>query len=239
MQAYPSHSDDCVAGMVIIAAGFFMMGSETGFDNEMPRHRVWLDSFGIGRVAVTHREFGIFIDDCGTKPPPFWSDAAFSHPDQPVVGVTWHEATAYCEWLQRRTGQDFRLPTEAEREHAARGPRQDCDYPWGNEPPWERPYSGHDPETAGPLRVGVNPANDFGLYDMSEGVHEWCSDFYDAEYYHYAPERNPQGPSSGARRVSRGGSWRHRIKFSRCAARSSLPPSFRYSDYGFRLALTP
>jgi formylglycine-generating enzyme required for sulfatase activity len=85
---------------------------------------------------------------------------------------------------------------------------------------------------------GANPPNDFGLYAMSEGVHEWCSDYYDAGYYRYAPERNPQGPSFGQRRASRGGSWRHRIKFSRCAARSSLPPTFKYPDYGFRLALT-
>ena len=88
------------------------------------------------------------------------------------------------------------------------------------------------------LRVGANAANDFNLYDMSEGVHEWCSDYYDYNYYRYSPEQNPRGPESGQRRSSRGGSWRHRIPFSRCAARSSLPPSFQYADYGFRLALT-
>ena len=80
--------------------------------------------------------------------------------------------------------------------------------------------------------------NGFGLYNMSEGVHEWCSDYFDYHYYRYAPEKNPQGPASGQRRASRGGSWRHRIKFSRCAARSSLPPDFKYADYGFRIALT-
>ncbi len=73
---------------------------------------------------------------------------------------------------------------------------------------------------------------------MSEGVHEWCSDYYDYNYYCSSPERNPQGAASGMRRSSRGGSWRHQIKFSRCAGRSSLPPSFRYTDYGFRVALT-
>ena len=73
---------------------------------------------------------------------------------------------------------------------------------------------------------------------MSENVHEWCADYYDYNYYRYSPARNPPGPSSGQRRASRGGSWRHRIKFSRCAARSSLPPSFKYADYGFRIALT-
>jgi formylglycine-generating enzyme required for sulfatase activity len=72
---------------------------------------------------------------------------------------------------------------------------------------------------------------------MSGGVHQWCSDFYAADYYEKSPPRNPQGAMSGIRHASRGGSWRHAVKFSRCAARSSLNPVFHYSDYGFRLAL--
>jgi formylglycine-generating enzyme required for sulfatase activity len=162
----------------------------------------------------------------------------FSDPDQPVVGVTWGDAIAYCKWLGAATDQAFRLPSEAEWERAARGNREGALYPWGDEPPWERPYSGYNPETGGPQRVGANEPNDFGIYDMSEGVHEWCSDYYDSGYYRYSPDENPQGPSVGQRRASRGGSWRHRVKFSRCAARSSLPPDFKYSDYGFRVALT-
>ena len=97
---------------------------------------------------------------------------------------------------------------------------------------------GFDAATGGPAPVGVNPPNDFGLHDMSEGVHEWCSDYYDYNYYRNSPERNPPGAASGERRASRGGSWRHQIKFARCAARSSLPPAFRYADYGFRVAMT-
>ena len=73
---------------------------------------------------------------------------------------------------------------------------------------------------------------------MSENVHEWCADWYDYTYYSHSPERNPRGPAFGQRRVSRGGSWRHRIQYSRCAARSSLPAAFRYTDYGFRIAET-
>lgn len=204
----------------------------------MPRHRVWLDYFGLGKVAVTNKQYKIFVCETGAKAPPFWSDSMFSNPDQPVVGVTWDDAMSYCKWLSLATGKRFRLPTEAERERAARGNREGALYPWGDQPPWERPYLGCDRLTGGPQPVASNEANDFGLFDMSEGVHEWCADYYDSGYYHYSPERNPQGPSTGRRRASRGGSWRHRIKFSRCAARSSLPPHFAYSDYGFRVALT-
>ncbi len=224
--------------MVPIPAGTFLMGSEEGPDNEKPAHRVWVNSFMIGKFPLTNAEYRIFVEETGSSGPPFWSDETFSHPDKPVVGTSWYDAIAYCDWLSKRSGKKFRLPTEAEWERAARGGRDSKKYPWGDEPPWEKPFAGYDLEQGGPQRVGLNEPNGFGLYDMSEGVHEWCSDFYDSNYYHYSPERNPPGPPSGQRRASRGGSWRHRIKFSRCAARSSLPPTFRYADYGFRLAMS-
>ena len=226
------------ADIVVIPEDYFLMGSEHGQENEMPSHRVWVDRFALARFPVTNREYRIFAEQTQAPVPPFWSEAMFSDPDQPVVGVTWHDATAYCAWLSRRSGKTFGLPSEAERERAARGRLEGALYPWGDVPPWERLYPGCDPQTGGPARVGVNEPNGFGLYEMSEGVHEWCSDYYAYDYYRYSPERNPQGPDSGQRRVSRGGSWRHHVKFSRCAARSSLPPSFKYADYGFRVALT-
>ena len=224
--------------MVIIPAGSFLMGSDQGQENEQPVHRVWIDAFAIGKFPVTNREYKIYVEGKTAPAPPFWTAPMFADPEKPVVGVTWDDATAYCQWLSERLGQAFRLPTEAEWERAARGRREGALYPWGDEPPWERPYPGFDGETCGPQQVGVGEPNGFGLYDMSEGVHEWCSDYFDYHYYRYAPEKNPQGPASGQRRASRGGSWRHRIKFSRCAARSSLPPAFKYADYGFRIAMT-
>jgi formylglycine-generating enzyme required for sulfatase activity len=214
------------------------MGSDDGQENETPRHRVWLDRFGLGKFPVTKRLYGIFVSATGADAPPFWYEPMFANSEQPVVGVTWTEATAYCQWLSAALGKEFRLPTEAEWERAARGNRERALYPWGDEPPWDRPYHGYDRLTGGPQPVGSNEPNDFGVYDMSEGVHEWCSDYYDSRYYGYSPERNPLGPAAGRRRASRGGSWRHRVKFSRCSARSSLPPDFKYSDYGFRVALT-
>jgi len=224
--------------VVIISAGAFMMGSDQGQENEQPIHRVWLDDFAIGRYPVTNQDYSVFLEQTGQPPPPFWSDAKFSALEQPVVGVTWDEAVAFCLWLAERSGRPVRLPTEAEWERAARGGRDGASYPWGDQPPSARPDLGYDLHHGGPARVGINEPNGFGLYDMSEGVHEWCSDYYGYNYYHSSPERNPQGPPSGQRRSSRGGSWRHKIKFSRCAARSSLPPSFKYADYGFRVAAT-
>ena len=86
----------------------------------------------------------------------------------------------------------------------------------------------------GPEPVGLGEPNGCGLFDMCQNVHEWCSDWYDPRYYAVSPPENPRGPDRGTRRASRGGAWRHHIKVSRCAARSSIPPEFRYSDYGFR-----
>ena len=224
--------------VVVIPEGWFLMGNDTGQENERPVHRVWLDSFAIGKYPVTNRDYKIFVNATGSAAPPFWSEPRFSDLDLPVVGVTWDEAVVYCRWLSEQSGKLFRLPTEAEWERAARGGREGALYPWGDAPPANRTMIGCDPTTDGPARVGVNEPNGFGLYDMSEGVHEWCNDYYDYNYYRYSPERNPRGAASGERRASRGGSWRHQIKFSRCAARSSLPPSFKYADYGFRVVMT-
>jgi sulfatase modifying factor 1 len=224
--------------IVRISDGFFLMGCEQGQDNEQPVHRVWVDGFGIGKFPVTNRQYSFFVEQTQSVPAPFCTDPMFAGAEQPVVGVTWDEAFRYCDWLGEVTNQKVRLPTEAEWERAARGGREGALYPWGDEAPEQRPYAGFDPATGGPARVGVNEPNGFRLFDMSEGVHEWCSDYYDYNYYNFSRERNPQGAASGERRASRGGSWRHQIKFSRCAARSSLPPSFKYADYGFRVAAT-
>ncbi|HEY5600428.1 MAG TPA: SUMF1/EgtB/PvdO family nonheme iron enzyme, partial [Candidatus Manganitrophaceae bacterium] len=190
--------------MVFIPEGLFLMGSEDGPDNEKPVHAVWVDRFRIGKFPITRSEYLIFMEATSAPEPPFWREEIFSEPDQPVVGISWHDAVGYCEWLSLVAGTSFRLPTEAEWERAARGGLEGKKYPWGDESPEERPYPGYDPRTGGPQPVGQNDPNGFGLYDMSEAVHEWCGDFYDPGYYGRSPEKNPQGPAAGQRRASRG-----------------------------------
>jgi formylglycine-generating enzyme len=224
-----------VPGWVLIPSGRFGMGSSTGQDNERPRHQVWVDAFCLAERQVTNRDYALFLDACGVPPPPMWHDPNFSDPDQPVVAVSWFDAVLYCDWLSRATGRNCRLPAEAEWERAARGAMEDKLFPWGDDPPQSRPSYANRWQS-GPERVGESSPNAFGLYDICENVHEWCSDWYQADYYAISPERNPRGPESGSRRSSRGGSWRHHIKIARCAARSSIPPDFRYADYGFRVA---
>jgi formylglycine-generating enzyme required for sulfatase activity len=220
--------------LALIPAGWFWMGSETGQDNERPLHRIWVDAFYLAEWQVTNQEFARFLRETGIQPPPLWGDPNFSRPDQPVVAVSWFEAVQYCDWLSEMTGGKYRLPTEAEWERAARGSAEGKLFPWGDDPPQSLPNYGerwrHGPEV-----VAQYAPNSFALYDICENVHEWCSDWYLADYYAVSPERNPRGPESGERRASRGGSWRHHTKVARCAARSSLPPQFKYADYGFRV----
>jgi formylglycine-generating enzyme len=211
-----------------IAPGWFWMGSDRFYDWEKPRHRIFVDAFEIGTTAVTRREFGEFLAATSHPEPKGWADAAFGNPEQPVVGVNWFDAFAYCKWL----GNDFRLPTEAEWEKACQGGRE-LDYAWGDQPPEALDY--FRGEWSSPRPVATWRANGFGLFNMGENVHEWCQDWYAADYYSVSPQQNPAGPESGARRVSRGGSWRHLVKGSRTTHRSSLPPEFRYTDYGFRV----
>lgn len=224
--------------LVLIPEGCFLMGSETGQDNECPVHRVWIDSFFLAACQVTNSEYEQFRSATEMQPPPFWTDPLFNNPQQPVVGVSWYDAEKYCGWLRNSTGKTYRLPTEAEWERAARGGMEQQTFPWGDAPPQSLPEYESRWKT-GPEPVRQYAPNRFGLYDVCENAHEWCSDWYSADYYAKSPGKNPPGPESGERKSSRGGSWRHHIKVSRCAARSSIPPKFQYADYGFRVACDP
>lgn len=228
-------ADAMASRMVSIPAGRLAMGCDNGRDDEKPVHCVWIDGFELAARQVTRAEYACFLAATGRPAPPFWNDAHFQDSEQPVVGPSWFDAVAFCDWLGGVTGWKHRLPTEAEWERAARGGIEGRLYPWGEASPESLPdYARRWKD--GPEPVGRYAPNPYGLFNMGDNVHEWCSDWYDARYYEYSPERNPQGPDHGNRRASRGGSWRHHIKASRCSARSSIPPEFKYADYGFRIA---
>jgi len=208
-----------------IPEGEFLMGCEQGRDEEKPVHRVWVDAFEMGVHQVRNRDYAEFL---GVRPQ--------GHPDHPVTSVSWFDAVAYCAWLTEIHGRRYRLPTEAEWERAARGGREGELFVWGADPQSHPNYALRwTGAVKGPRPVGEEPPNPFGIFDLGENVHEWCSDWYSKDYYAISPARNPQGPDTGDRRASRGGSWRHHIKVTRIAARSSIPPAFQYADYGFRV----
>jgi sulfatase modifying factor 1 len=198
------------------------MGQNDGRDDERPAHRVTVFPFRMSRCQVTNADYAAF------------RKFDFNDPTLPVVSVNWFDAVAYCEWLAGQWNRPVRLPAEAEWEFVARGGFEQRAYPWGDRLPAIEAGRWRD----GPESVGKGEPNGYGLFDMCQNVHEWCSDWYDAAYYATSaasPAVDPQGPAHGVRRASRGGAWRHHIKFSRCAARSSIPPEFRYADYGFRI----
>jgi formylglycine-generating enzyme required for sulfatase activity len=214
--------------MVEVGPGWFWMGSDDGHRSERPRHRVWTEAFAIGRAPVINREYALFLDATGASPPPWWNDPRFSHPEQPAVGVNWFEAEAFCDWLTRDTGRPHRLPSEAEWEKAARGGIDGARFPWGDASPSVSKFDR-------PSVVARAPANALGIVGLSGLCHEWCLDWEAESYYAESPERDPRGPTTGSRKCSRGGAWRHQNPWSPVAHRSSLPPGLRYSDYGFRV----
>src|ERR1700733_9871929 len=216
-----------VAGDLIpIPGGEFLMGQDDGKDEERPVHAVKVAPFRICRYPVTNAHWEEFRNSTTRE------KLVYEHSNAPAASVNWFDAMAFCRWLSGRWSLTVRLPTEAEWEFAARGGIEQQAYPWGPDP---RVYDA-SLWRGGPEPVGQRPPNGYGLFDVCENVHEWCADWYDPEYYAVSPKENPRGPEHGKRKTSRGGAWRHQIKCSRCAARSSIPPEFRYADYGFRIA---
>lgn len=243
--------------MLKVPEGEFIRGSKENdfYSREEPQRNIYLDTFFIGKFPITNREFKEFIDAGGYKSnefwtsigwhyicerkiaePDFWHDHKWNFPNFPVVGVSWYECNAFCNWLSKRTGFHFRLPTEAEWEKASRW-IDGRDWPWGNESNVKMCNSGDlDLNRTTPIGIFPQSVSHYGCVDIAGNVLEWCNDWFSSKYYFDCPSNNPEGPSCGERRVLRGGSWFGRLIDCRCASRISVVPTLRSDDVGFRLA---
>jgi len=207
--------------MVYVEGGTFQMGSKKGDSDEKPIHTVTVSSFYMDKTEVTQAQYRKVMGK---------NSSYFSGCDDcPVENVNWHDANEYA----KRVGK--RLPTEAEWEYAARGGNKANGYQYAGsnnirEVAWYSKNSGSQTHP-----VGQKQPNELGLYDMSGNVWEWCSDWYDDDYYSNSPQNNPQGPNSGTRRVLRGGGWYDDDSSCRVANRSRLNPVSRFDSLGFRL----
>ncbi len=246
------------------------------FKAEYPAHRVRITKpFYLGAHEVTVGQFRKFVDDSGyktdaekdgkggsgykngkpdgQKPEYHWRNAGFEQTDEhPVVNVSWNDAVAFCEWLSRKEGKTYRLPTEAEWEYACRA-GSTTRY-WCGDDPETLMYVGNVADAAAKAKfpewkwtiqnsdgyvftapVGRFRANAFGLYDMHGNALEWCADWYGEDYYGKSPADDPTGPTTGAQRVFRGGCLRNTAGDCRSAARNVIHPRFRDYFLGFRL----
>lgn len=247
--------------MVRIPAGKFLMGTtkeqaeqviKEGGESwkeytkrEQPQHTVELSEYFIGKYPVTNREYQAFVREAKYKPPQGWDGDQFpaEKGSHPVVDVSWNDASEYCKWLSGKTQKNYRLPTEAEWEKAARG-EDGRIYPWGND---------FDPKRANTSESGIGNTSDVGKFspqgdspygcaDMAGNVWEWCNDWFKEDEYKQrqaSVEKDPQGPEKGQARVLRGGSFVNYLRLARCAVRSGSFPDFFNYFRGFRVCVSP
>ncbi|MFW5627728.1 MAG: bifunctional serine/threonine-protein kinase/formylglycine-generating enzyme family protein [Candidatus Cloacimonadaceae bacterium] len=231
--------------MVLVDGGNFMMGSSYGKDEEEPYHEVIISSFLISRYQVTQEQWNNIMNK---NPSNFKGDSL------PVEQVSWCDAIKYCNKLSIKEGlmpcysgsgdniicnweaNGYRLPTEAEWEYAARGGQKSADNMYAGsdvlkEVAWFNDNLGDRTQF-----VGKKNPNELGIYDMSGNVWEWCWDWYSETYYKESSKINPRGPSVGAYRVLRGGSWVSYEQYCRNASRYQLNPRRVLFTVGFRLA---
>lgn len=222
-------SQDMNPEMVFVKGGNFMVGSKSGGYDEKPVHEVYLDDFYIGKYEVTQSEWYKVLP----KDP---SKRYFPGCDScPVERVTWYQVQEFISTLNGLTGQNYRLPTEAEWEYAASGGTlsQRYKYSGSNKADSVAWTDGNAGNRVHP--IGKKKPNELGIYDMSGNVFEWCSDWYSSYYYKLSSFENPGGPLEGEQKVMRGGSWFFDRSGVRIADRDKGNPDFRYGYVGFRL----
>ena len=218
--------------MVKVAGGTFQMGatSEQGsdaYDDEYPVHSVTLSDYYIGQTEVTQELWEAVMGD---NPSYFTGDNQC-----PVERVSWDDCQEFIKKLNRLTGKNFRLPTEAEWEYAARGGNKSKGYKYSGSNDadavaWYNKNSGSKTQP-----VAQKQSNELGLYDMSGNVWEWCQDWYGD--YTSRSQSNPKGANTGSDRVLRGGSWFDYARYVQVSYRHNCTPDTRFSGYGLRLAL--
>ena len=218
--------------MVRVKGGTFQMGatSEQGSDaddDEYPVHSLTLSDYYIGQTEVTQELWEAVM---GSNPSNFTGDNQC-----PVERVSWNDCQKFIEKLNRLTGKNFRLPTEAEWEYAARGGNKSKGYKYSgsNDADAVAWYGKNSGSKTHP--VATKQSNELGLYDMSGNVWEWCQDWYGD--YTSRSQNNPKGANTGSYRVLRGGSWSDFARSVRVSFRGLNTPDYRDYDYGLRLAL--
>ena len=208
-------------------------------ESEKPAHSITLSGFYISKYQVTQAQWRAMM---GSYPPELRNTGC----DQcPVERISWDDIQEFLQKLNAKTGENYRLPTEAEWEYAARGGQpgkaNNYLYSGSNDPDEVAWYDSNaeDGNTNGSLKttrpVGTKKPNELGLYDMSGNVWEWCSDWYGEDYYKNSPRNNPRGPGVGTGRVLRGGGWGNSSRLCRAASRYGYGPTYRLHNIGFRL----
>jgi len=219
--------------MVFVQGGTFTMGCTEDEGEceygETPVHSVTLGNFHIGKYPVTQKQWKMIMED---------NPSSFKNDEAPVENVSWNDVQVFIERLNAATDGNYRLPTEAEWEYAARGGSKGKNYKYSgsntiNEVAW---YYENSSNSTHP--VGGKLPNELGLYDMSGNVWEWCNDWYNLDYYAISPQNDPQGPATGAYRVLRGGAWLNPADACRVAYRNNENPDSRRNGVGFRLVST-
>ena len=213
--------------MVYVEGGSFYMGADDGFNWEGPRHKVSLHGFYISKYEVTQKLWKAIM---GNNPGMFKGD------DYPVDNVSWEEIQEFITKLNEITGMEYRLPTEAEWEFAARGGRKSKGYKYAGsdtigDVAW---YESNSAECI--HAVGTKNPNELGIYDMSGSVWEWCHDRYGKYTADY--QKNPKGSPYGVTRVIKGGSWHYSPAYCRPSYRSHSESVSKINDVGFRLAIS-
>ena len=215
-----------INNMVYVSGGTFIMGGDDSSD-QMPTHSVPLSSYYICKYEVTQALWRAVM---GSNP------SNFKGNNLPVENVSWYDCQTFIKRLNSYTGRNFRLPTEAEWEFAARGGNYSRHYKYSGSNHIDDVAWYIDNSNKRPHPVGTKQANELGLYDMSGNVGEWCSD-WDGSYSSYS-QTNPTGPNSGSFRVNRGGFWRYNARYCRTPERNSNTPDYCVNTIGLRLVLS-